>query len=511
MIKLNNNPITGTFVRRQESDYRCTEQEVKRMFRDASTEGIDSNSIDTLTPEAFVRDTIKRFRQRLQNRNPEHEFNDYDEVRFLKATGALSEDGLHPTIAGLLMFGNEQALRKWRKRHLSDFRVNANDVNETLWIDRIAWEGNLLDGYFKIFPRLTEGIQIPHVIRDAERIEDTPVHIALREAFVNLLVHSDYAESDASLIIKSPSGYYFRNPGASRITPQDLYTGNRSDPRNPNLLFMFRLIGLADEAGSGIPKIIRNWKSLGFQLPNVEVGTERYEFIIQLKNAHLLTDDDRKWLNSIGGGSFDEHQQLALICARHEGKVDNERLRVITSLHPSDATRVLTGLRDKELLAKINDRRGAYYKLPSEIDGPTLFQGEKAKEGAGAESLKEDSEKFKESPKRFKETPEKFKEKLKNLKEDEEILKETGTLLNQKISRNEKRAIMVQAIVRLCELRPRTSKELSGYFNMSQAGLLRYYLNNLLQQDLIFRTGSSKTDRSGAYVANNFYGEEEKG
>ena len=497
-VFLNNNPMTGTFVRRHESDYRCNEQEVKRMFRDASAEAIDSNIIEFFGRDSLLKDSINRYRQRLQNRSPEHEFNDYDELRFLIALGAIDESGQYPTIAGLLMFGSDHSLRKWRKRHLIDFRVNATDVNETIWIDRIAWEGNLLDGYFKIFSRLTEGIPIPHIIRDAERVEDTPVHIALREAFVNLLVHGDYAESDASLIIKSPQGYYFRNPGASRITSQDLFTGNRSDPRNPNLLFMFRLIGLADEAGSGIPKIIRNWNNLGFQLPKMEVGTERYEFIIQLKNAHLLTDDDRKWLRSIGANEFDEHQQLALICARHEGKVDNERLRTMSSLHPSDATRILTGLRDKELLTKISDRRGTYYMLPGvPYQGPTLFQFEDL-----IDDTNEKKKPLQEISGDLKEIPIHLKEILKTLKEDVEILKQFEIHLKENPSRKQKREIQEAVILRLCEIRPRKSKELSIMLKTSQINLINGYLTPLVKKNLLMWTGSSVRDKSGTYKVN---------
>ncbi len=336
------------------------------------------------------------------------------------------------------------------------------------------------------------------MIRDAERIEDTPVHIALREAFVNLLVHGDYAESDASLIIKSPQGYYFRNPGASRITSQDLFTGNRSDPRNPNLLFMFRLIGLADEAGSGIPKIIRNWNNLGFQLPKMEVGTERYEFIIQLKNAHLLTDDDRKWLKSMGVGEFDEHQQLALICARHEGKVDNERLRNMSSLHPSDATRILTGLRDKELLTKINDRRGTYYKLPGmAYEGPNLFQFEEL-----VDDKPEKKKTLQQISEDIKEKLETLKERLKTIKEDAEIIKELEIHLKENLSRKQIRELKEAVILRLCEVKPRKSKELSELLNTTQTNLITYYLTPLIEMNLLIWTGSSVRDKSGTYKFN---------
>lgn len=43
-VYINGNPITGTFIRRHESDYRCNEEEVKRMFRDASSDSIDTGA-----------------------------------------------------------------------------------------------------------------------------------------------------------------------------------------------------------------------------------------------------------------------------------------------------------------------------------------------------------------------------------------------------------------------------------------------------------------------------------
>ena len=66
-------------------------------------------------------------------------------------------------------------------------------------------------------------------------MDETPAHVALREALANLLVHADYAEPQASLVTRSANGYFFRNPGSSRVPESDLLTGDRSDPRNPLL------------------------------------------------------------------------------------------------------------------------------------------------------------------------------------------------------------------------------------------------------------------------------------
>ncbi len=195
--------MTGTYIRRHEGDYRCREEEVKRMFREASDEAIDSSVLTEFRIDILNEETISRYRQRLQNRIPEHEFNDYSTDRFLVALGAADTSGSHPTVAGLMMFGKDMWIRKWRKRHLIDYRVNAEQKSDTTWLDRIPWEGNLFDGYFRIYPKLTKDIPVPHRIEGGERIEETPAHTAIREALVNLLAHADYSELDVSLIVKS--------------------------------------------------------------------------------------------------------------------------------------------------------------------------------------------------------------------------------------------------------------------------------------------------------------------
>ena len=481
-IYINGNPMTGTFVRRHDGDYRCNDDEVKRMFREASVEATDSTVLTESRLDALNADTIARYRQRLQNRNPQHEFNDYPLDRFLVALGASGENAKHPTVAGLLMFGDELSIRRWRKRHLIDYRLNAETISDTVWKDRLPWGGNLFDAYFRLYARLTEDIPIPHRIESGERIEDTPAHMALREALVNSLVHADYTETDASLILKSPEGYYFRNPGSSRIPAYDLLTGNRSDPRNPSLLFMFRLVGLAEEAGSGLPKIVRAWRSLGFQLPNVEVGTERYEFGLVLRNAHLFSDSDRSWLLDFGA-ELSEAEQLALVCAKHEDRVDNERLRALMSMHPSDATKVL---RDKGLLKKESDRRGAYYQLP-EADltlptTPSLF------EATGVSGSAKHVDKG-------------LKQARENLREEAELLREIRKAFREKLSRSRRRQLIVDYILRACSLRPFSAAELAKMFRMSSANIVTAYLNDLLTSGGLEWTGRSRNDRNGRYRA----------
>ena len=363
-VYVQGNPYVGTFVRRGEGDYQCTKPEVDRMMREASDVATDSTVLPHYGLTDLDEGTLASYRRRYQTQNPTSPHLALDNSEFLRAIGGWrrererSEEGI--TVAGLLLCGKEDAIREWRGRHLIDYQRVPQRNSEERWLDRVTWEGNLLGAMDALLPRLVEGVDIPFRLSGATRQDQTPVHTAVREALVNLLVHADYSETSASLILRSPSGYEFRNPGSSRVPESDLYATNRSDRRNPTLVRMFRLIGLAEEAGTGIPAILKAWRELGYRSP--EIQSERYEFTLTLRQAHLLSEGDRNWRRALSD-QLSEAEQVALVFARYEGVIDNERLRGLAGLHPTDATKTLVGLRDAGHLAMEGERRGARYRL----------------------------------------------------------------------------------------------------------------------------------------------------
>ncbi len=366
-VFINNHPFGGTYVRRGEGDYACSRDEVLRLMREASVSAADSTVLPHLGMDDLDRDSVRSYRRRYQTLHPTEVRNSHDDLAFLTSISAYAKDrerdleGL--TVAGLLALGKSESILWWRKRHLIDYRRIATEADlDKRWDDRIAWDGNLLGAFDQIYPRLIQDQPIPFQLRDGMRMDQGPAHIALREALVNLLIHADYTETRASLIVRSPDGYEFKNPGNSRVPEAELQIGNHSDPRNPILTRMFRYIGIAEEAGTGIPKIIQAWRNLGLRMAAIDVGTEKYEFRLLLRHAHLLADDDRQWLTSIGD-DWSESEQLALVVARHEGAVDKDTLCAMTGLHPADCTKVLSRLRSRGHLNLMGWGRRARYEL----------------------------------------------------------------------------------------------------------------------------------------------------
>ena len=378
-VYIGNNPYTGSYVRRHEGDYRCNKAEVDRMMREASDVAADSTILKHYTMDDLDRDALASYRRRYQTLHSSSAWNSYGDDRFLKAIKAIrrdrdtNEEGI--TVAGLLLLGTSSALRDWRTRHLIDYRLVDSDASsETRWSDRLAWEDNLLGAYDAIYPRLIDGLRLPFRLEGATRVDETQMHVVLREALVNLLIHADYAETGASLISRSTGGgYLFRNPGSSRVSESDLFVGDRSDPRNPILVQMFRYIGLAEEAGTGIPNIVRAWRDFGFRMPRIDVGTERYEFTLELRPVHFIEDEDRAWLQRIGN-VWTEQEQLALVIARHSNGVDNLTLRRVTGQHPVDVTKVLSSLRTRGFLVMNRGGRQTRYQLGSKAETNVVVQ-----------------------------------------------------------------------------------------------------------------------------------------
>lgn len=55
-----------------------------------------------------------------------------------------------------------------------------------------SWTGNLFDFFFRVNSKLTRDLKIPFKLEGITRIDDTPVHKALREALANCLINSDF-------------------------------------------------------------------------------------------------------------------------------------------------------------------------------------------------------------------------------------------------------------------------------------------------------------------------------
>ena len=224
-----------------------------------------------------------------------------DDQSFLEKLGGYRKDrktgveGL--TLAGLLMFGTGQAIRERFDNVFMDYRNESQVTADIRWNDRITydgtWENNLFNFFTKVTPKLTEDLKKPFKLEGGvQRIDDTPVHKAVREGFVNMIIHADYLMDAGVLkVIKKSDAFEFTNPGILKLPLEDIYRGGNSKSRNPHMQTMLRLVGFGDNAGSGFPTILDVWKSEGWIKPELIEDTNLDQVTLMMKMEKESDDE----------------------------------------------------------------------------------------------------------------------------------------------------------------------------------------------------------------------------
>ena len=138
-------PFSGTYRRNGEGDYHCTKDEVRAMMRDQADISQDARVMDTMTIDCLDMDTIRRYRQRMDNLRPGHEY---------------------------------EIVREFPHYFLDYQEHDRSTTEDERWTDRIVsssgdWSGNICDFYFRVYNRIAQDIKVPFKLEGTSRIDDT--------------------------------------------------------------------------------------------------------------------------------------------------------------------------------------------------------------------------------------------------------------------------------------------------------------------------------------------------
>ena len=249
-VYLGEDPMTGTYRRDGEGDYRCSREAVLQMLAERAEAGADGALMPEDTLEDLDGASIAEYaaRFRCPNKAP------VGTPEFLCEIGAAGKggDGLfYPSRAGLLFFGREAALASAFPRIELFFQGHGKII-----ASRGARAWNLFRFYDAVLG------EIRTVYRNRE-IAD-----CVAEAFCNALVNADYDAGGVSVSLFA-EGAEFVNAGGFFTTPERAAEGF-SDPRNEGLAALFSSIGAGRRTGGGLLRVFRAWKKRGWKLPTME-------------------------------------------------------------------------------------------------------------------------------------------------------------------------------------------------------------------------------------------------
>lgn len=260
-VYIGDSPFTGSYRRDGEGDYHCSADEVRAMLRDRDDAPADLAVLSGRNRSDLSSDTLRQFRLLMAMRQPDHPGNYLPDERFLPAVGITGPEGLHPTLAGLLLLGKRKALREVFPQFRLEYQEE--DTGFRLATIRPGAPENVFSFYMMVSHRLTAvSALLAQTPREREELAG-----AMREAVLNAILHADYFSRGGLTIRRRAGELLVSNGGLLRVSPDQARTGQAADPRNRGLIQLFSLVKLATGTGKGLRGIYSLWDRRGWRPP----------------------------------------------------------------------------------------------------------------------------------------------------------------------------------------------------------------------------------------------------
>lgn len=278
-------------------------------------------------------------------------------------------DGVRcPTLAGMLLLGKEARLRQLVPAHEVAFQVlEGTDV------------------------RMNEFFRKPllHVFEEIERLFATQVvekeiqfglfrvpapnfdRRGFREAFVNALVHRDYARLGAVHVRIDDDGLTISNPGGfvEGVTLQNILI-TEPRPRNPLLADIAKRIGLAERTGRGIDRIFAGLLRYGRPAPDYS-RTSADSVVLRMTSVEtdvafmelVIRQEERT------GRAMPLDSLIILSRLRQERRLTTAELAPSTQKSEQETRSALEKLTEAGLVDAHGTGRGRTYTLSAKVYG----------------------------------------------------------------------------------------------------------------------------------------------
>lgn len=361
----------GAFRRVGSTDQQCTEDDLLVLYQGRQVESYDytvlpDTSLADLAPEA-----IEDYRKVRADANADAEELRWSDEDLLESLGCTrrSKGALVPTVAGLLLFGKPQVLRRVFPMTRVDYirvpgkewvpdpehRFDSLEIRDYLFRAIRRSLAAVLDDLPKAFG-LAEG--------DAQRTDKPLIpQRVLREGIVNALMHRSYRVHAPIQIIRYSNRIEIHNPGYSLKSPEHLGEPG-SVPRNPRIAAVLLDTRFAETKGSGIRVMRETMVAAGLEPPLFESMRGNDSFVARYYFQHFLGEEAIQWLSRFRELHLSDEEARALVAVREQGAIDNAMYRELNRVDTLAASGALRRLRDAGLLEQKGRGSGTYY-LPT--------------------------------------------------------------------------------------------------------------------------------------------------
>lgn len=266
--------------------------------------------------------------------------------KFTNSLELLTPDGKYNYVAYLLADENGVSIK----------------VAKYLGTDKVDLIENEEYGYcslIKATHQVLNKLKIENVTRvkvtNAQRVEKNLVApIPMREAIINTIVHSDFSREippvfeifSDKMVFTSYGGLI---PGQSE---EDFFSCS-SMPRNRELMRVFKDVGLVEQLGSGMSRILKVYEKNIFHIS---------EHFIKVEFPFSLPQDTDIIANGDDNGNENENDELkALEILKNDASITARQMAERMNISPRKVSRLIKGLKDKGKIVRVgSDRKGCW-------------------------------------------------------------------------------------------------------------------------------------------------------
>lgn len=359
----------GAYRRIGSTDQQCTEDDLLALYQTRQVDSFDSTVVPDAGIEDFSEEAILDYRRTRAEANPDAEELRWGDEELLEALCCTRRvDGRPvPTVAGILLFGKPQALR----RLYPMMRVDYIRVPGKEWVpdpERRFDSVEIRDYLFRAIRRALAAVldDLPKAFGLAEgeaQREDRPLipQRVLREGIVNAVMHRSYRSHSPVQIIRYSNRIEIRNPGHSLKSPEHLGEPG-SVPRNPKIAAVLLDTRFAETKGSGIRVMREMMVAAGLEPPLFESQRGNDSFVARYYFQHFLSEEAIAWLARFRNLHLSDEDARALVAAREQGAIDNAMYRELNRVDTITASQALRRLRDAGLLEQKGRGSATYYQ-----------------------------------------------------------------------------------------------------------------------------------------------------
>lgn len=273
------------FDRNQDGDFDITTNTtlISNLYIRKSSTYIENKIFPYATMNDLRVDLIDKARIMATNRTVNHPWSKMTDLEMLRSASLYErnlqtgEEGFN--LACMLLFGKDDVIASALSYYRTDAILKVKDIER--YDDRDDIKTNLLESYERLTDFIKKHLNDKFYIEGDQRINVRDV--IARELCANLLIHREYSNPYPSKLIVTKNDIYTENANKPRIIGFIDLDNYSPYPKNPKIANFFKEIGLADELGSGIRKIVKYTKIYSGAFPEF-MDDEIFKVKIPLSN-----------------------------------------------------------------------------------------------------------------------------------------------------------------------------------------------------------------------------------